>query len=734
MLKANGLYGYIQNNNLKSWLLFLGFLVSVQLMMAAIYCWVVIYAFPPLGFIEFLKHLSDHMISGFLPVLAASLVWVAIAFYQFKNIVRSFTGLHGTERRQEIRLYNIVENLSISVGLSTPKIEIAESHGLNAFAMGLSPETSTIGVTRGLLNTLDDKELEAVIAHELTHINAYDVRLVTLATIFCGIVFSVTWIFTYGIREFSRQIAADPQKYMLGLALLACVLAGLFYIYTPYGILLSLIFISLALLTGLGLRMLISQTREFVADAGAIELTKNPEALISALLKIEGRSLIDNGDVMLRSMMISAPSNGLNATHPAIEDRIDAIVSYAAQSLRGLKLAPASQRLIPYTDENGLAAGFSITKMKYPAWISKPIIVFPSLLTGALVYLVTQNSLGNFLLSIPNWPSDIWQWIATPNITRYDHDHPAPAPGAFSLEGFGGLSGYFLWVVIAAPLAVVIKKLINSGYIRNDDYARSVSDKLAKTEERGWDDDRGAPNMAMNVTAGNSPPNVQQFGQRPMFGASINQTEISDSLRASYRATLNQAPNRNATGLKAITSLIPSRIMLAPLSLLVIVAPQIMMSKFGGGAFVDVAPANDKFNVGSNVQQFLLSNVITHRNDVSEAIKTAAYKCAYDLAPNTPAGRAFGAHWSNVYSGVAYIGTFGGNHFPTEEEIFATFIQHEGKGNPVTPADVDNLDGKDQFYQNYWDKGLVGTSVRNECVFQGAYTLMQGNPALKGSL
>ncbi len=731
MLRANGLSGYIQNNNLKSGFLIFGFLISVQLMMAAIYCWIVLYSFPPLGFTEFLEHLSNYMASGFIAVLAASLVWVTIAFTQFKSIVRKFTGLHDTERRQEMRLYNIVENLSISVGLSTPIIEIAECKGLNAFAMGLSPETSTIGVTRGLLNTLNDKELEAVIAHELTHIRAYDVRLVTLATIFCGIIFSVTWLITYGIREFFRQIAAEPEKYMLGLILLTALCVGLFYIYMPFGILLSLVFICLALLTGLGLRMAISQTREFVADAGAIELTKNPEALISALLKIEGRSLIDNGDVMMRSMMISAPSSGLGATHPAIEDRIDAIVAYAAQSLRGLKLAPASERLIPHTDENGLAAGFSITKMKYPSWISKPIIVFPSLLVGGLVYLITQNSVGDFIFSIPNWPTDAWNWITTTSITRYDHNHPAPDQGGISLDGFGGIAGYFLWVVIAAPLAVLVKKLIDSGYIKNDDYALGVSNKLAKSAEREWEDDNRTPNMGINISNHQASP---QFGQRAMFGANASQADIADSIRASYRETLNQSPHRNASGFKAITSMIPSRLMLAPLALVVFIAPQIMMSKFGGGGFAYIAPANDKFDVGSDVQNLLLSTIKDHRQEVGEAIQKAAYKCAYDLAPDTPAGRAFGAHWSKVYGGVAYITTFGGDHFPTEEELFASFIQHEGNGNPVSPADADDIEGKNQFYENYWDKGLSGTSVRNECVFQGAYTILHSTLPLKGSL
>ena len=174
--------------------------------------------------------------------------------------------------------------------------------------------------------------------------------------------------------------------------------------------------------------------------------------------------------------------------------------------------------------------------------------------------------------------------------------------------------------------------------------------------------------------------------------------------------------------------------MLAPLALVVSVAPLIMMSKFGRGDFEYIAPANDKFDVGSDVQSFLLSSVKDHRQDVGEAIQKAAYKCAYDLSPDTPAGRAFGAHWSKVYGGVAHITTFGGDHFPTEEEMFASFIQHEGSGNPITPTDVENIEGKDEFYANFWDKGLSGTSVRNECVFQGAYTILKSTLPLKGSL
>ena len=172
MLRSNGLYSYIQNNNIKSIFMLLGFLAIVKLMMAAVLCLLLIHFGGAQSFDAFLTSLLNFLATTCLPVLGASLVWVALAFTQFKRIIREATSLHPTTRRDEPRIYNIVENLCISVGFPTPTIEISESPALNAFAMGLSPASSTIGVTRGLLNSLNDQELEAVIAHEITHIRA----------------------------------------------------------------------------------------------------------------------------------------------------------------------------------------------------------------------------------------------------------------------------------------------------------------------------------------------------------------------------------------------------------------------------------------------------------------------------------------------------------------------------------------------------------------------------------
>jgi heat shock protein HtpX len=504
VLNSRGLYGYIQNNNLRSVGLLFGFLIAVQMMMAAVYCWIALYVQGADNFGLFLQTGADYMASGFLPVIATSLVWVTLAFTQFTRIMRDSTGLHFTSRSTEPRLYNIVENLSISVGLPTPKIEISESPALNAFAMGLSPNSSTIGVTRGLLNGLNDEELETVIAHELTHIRAHDVRLLTLATILCGIIFSAGWFFTYRMREMWRMAKAKPIQFIFpGFLLIICGVT-LLGSYRGYALMISAIFVFMSLLCGLGLRMAISQTREFVADAGALELTKNPEALISALLKIEGRSLIDNGDVMLRSMMISAPSSGLSATHPKIEIRIDAIVEYAAQNLKGLKLAPAAARFIPRNDDQEFKAGFSISHMKYPAWISKPIIVMPSLATGGILFLLSHYGL-TWMLSMLSQTPDVVLSVYNVDIHANGNDlrgtFSSTDQGHSFWEEFGprDIKIMLLEMLPGIPLIIGARYLIKSGIGKDNKLIRQLAGLPSKEMASDWDDDTNPQQMKINI-------------------------------------------------------------------------------------------------------------------------------------------------------------------------------------------------------------------------------------------
>lgn len=735
MLRSAGLYGYIQNNNIKSGVLLAGFVGVMQLIVAAITCWLMLYLGGHQDFAAFISKFLNVIKAEFLPVLVGSLVWVAIAFSQFKKNMRTATGLHPTERRQEMRLYNIVENLSISVGLPTPDIEISESPALNAFAMGISPSSSTIGVTRGLMNSLNDQELQAVIAHELTHIRSHDVRLVTLATIFCGMIFSFGWYVTYRIREAVLNLKTNGLRPMLMLRLALILLFSLPIMmimlqqFQFYVLGLSFILVFLAVAAGLALRMMISRTREYVADAGAVELTKNPEALISALIKIEGRSLIDNGDVMLRAMMISAPASGLSSTHPSIENRINAIVFYAAHNLKGLKLLPAEHRAIPFTDEQGLAAGFSIRKMKYPAWISKPSIVVPSLLSAGLTYLVTQNMLLDVIMATPHWISEFWS-APRSQVVVYNHDNPLPEnQGPFSLFTMSDIKATLMTGLVGLPLVYGLRHLVKSGYLKDSDEIRKMMGRPSKLMEADWGDVsmppiKPAPPQSFSTTS----------AQAPVFGRAMSQSAVIERERAAFRNSLETSRAENPSGLKGFTRAIPPRLLMMGIAVPFALLTQFSGLFSGGSAFVYVAPANDSFSVRKEVQTFLLAKVTNNRQKVGEAIQKAAYKCAADLSPTTPAGKKFGSYWAQVYGGVAYITTFGGDHFPTEEEIQASFKANLGNGNSVTPEGGDHIEGSGEFFQNYWDKGLVGLSVRNDCIFEGASDRLGGPADIKGSL
>jgi heat shock protein HtpX len=405
MLKANGLYGHIQNNNLKSMLLLLGFAVVVQVMAAALICFATMLTGGWKDFYSFANVVLQRSIY-FAPVSAiGAFSWVGFAFKHYKSVIVEATRLRPVERWQEPRLYETVENLAISVGLTTPQIEVIDTPALGAFAIGLSPNSSTIGVSRGLLNELSDKELEAVIAHEIIHIRNLDVRLVTIATILCGIVFSVGWMLTYRVREmYCNANVKSVKSIFVGFAMVFSSVHLIFHssLLPNLSLMLSLVF--LAVLLGQMLRFSISRKREFIADAGSIELTQNPEALISALCKMSGRGLVMPGGSLIQAMMITGPTGGLMSTHPTLQSRIDSLVAHAAHALRGYTLKPAFERVlaVSFAVEGGF--DFSIIEMRYPAWISRPRIVLPALaITGLSFVFMTAGPFRMFsgILGLP---------------------------------------------------------------------------------------------------------------------------------------------------------------------------------------------------------------------------------------------------------------------------------------------------------------------------------------------
>lgn len=244
------------------------------------------------------------------------LVWFTIAFLFHTSMIKKATGSVSLERTQNKRVYNLVENLSIASGMKMPKINLIEDDSLNAFASGINDSTFTVSLSRGIINKLNDEELEAVIAHELTHIRNRDVRLLIVSIIFVGIFAFITEMLMRSIRFGGGGGSSSGKKGGGSIILVALLLAAI-------GYLLSSLF-----------RFALSKKREYLADAGSAEMTRNPLALASALEKISADSrieavkqkdvaqlFIDNPQEKPKSMNLNSLAV-IFSTHPPIEKRI----------------------------------------------------------------------------------------------------------------------------------------------------------------------------------------------------------------------------------------------------------------------------------------------------------------------------------------------------------------------------------------------------------------------------
>ncbi len=244
-------------------------------------------------------------------VLAGTAIWFSIAWLFHTSIIKAATGAHSLDRKDNKRVYNLVENLCISQGLRIPKIFVIDDDSLNAFASGIGESSYAISLSKGIIDKLDDTELEAVIAHELTHIQNRDVRLLIVSVIFVGIFAFIAEMAFRSLRFTGRSRDGKSNAPV---------------------ILLAVVITSIAYLISMLLRFGISRSREYMADAGAAELTRNPRALASALRKISADPLIEavqNRDVAQMFIDNPKPSShnfswdNLFATHPPIEKRIE---------------------------------------------------------------------------------------------------------------------------------------------------------------------------------------------------------------------------------------------------------------------------------------------------------------------------------------------------------------------------------------------------------------------------
>lgn len=246
-------------------------------------------------------------------ILIGTVIWFLIAWAGHSVFIRLATHSKPLERKEDKRVYNLLENLCIAEGMPMPKLYVIDDDSLNAFASGIAKNSYSISLSKGIINKLSDEELEGVIAHELTHIRNRDVRLLVISIIFVGI-FSFLAELAFRSLRFGSGRKSKDNKGGGAVILIAIVITAVAY------------------LISILLRFGISRKREYLADAGAAEMTKKPYALASALKKISGDPLIEaveSRDVAQLfidnpkpSIHRSASWDNLFATHPPMEKRI----------------------------------------------------------------------------------------------------------------------------------------------------------------------------------------------------------------------------------------------------------------------------------------------------------------------------------------------------------------------------------------------------------------------------
>jgi len=313
-----GLKTHIWNNNLRCvFLLILFPVLLLFLAFAVVLLWTGYTQNMPAD--EGLSYALTVMPQAVPITLGVSGAWFAVAFLGHQAMIDKATGAESVTKSQEPRAYKLLENLCISRGITMPKLKIMETSVMNAFASGINTKNYTIALTRGLMDNLDDEELEAVIAHELSHIENRDVRTMIIAVVFVGIfAFFGETIIRNMFRvhmprsNHHRRSGGGNAGALIFFAIAIMVFAYFFAVM---------------------IRFALSRKREYIADAGAVELTKNPDAMIRALQKISGHAKLDNVPAEVREMAIENPRTGfagLFATHPPIDKRIQALVKFAA--------------------------------------------------------------------------------------------------------------------------------------------------------------------------------------------------------------------------------------------------------------------------------------------------------------------------------------------------------------------------------------------------------------------
>src|SRR3982075_694448 len=334
-MAAYGLYTHIASNKFRSMLLLAGLFVLIYIVVyaGALIAEVVLNSDASVDY--YLMAAARDLVTAFPYATGAAVLWIVIAYFFHQSIVDAVTGGEDVTRQQQPRLYNLLENLCISRGIPMPKLKVMDSEALNAFATGLNRRQYAVTVTSGLLKALNDQEIEAVLGHELTHIRNGDVQLMVIAVIIAGVVgffgelffrmfTNLSWNSSGSGSSWSSSSSSpsssdsDSKGSGSGGAIVVVIIA--------------VALIVVAWLLSPVVKLARSRSRELLAGAGSVELTKNPDAMISALRKIENRGELPGATSAVMEMCVDNPREGfadLFSTHPSVDSRVAALVKFA---------------------------------------------------------------------------------------------------------------------------------------------------------------------------------------------------------------------------------------------------------------------------------------------------------------------------------------------------------------------------------------------------------------------
>ncbi len=356
-MAAYGLYTHIASNKFRSMLLLGGLflLIYVLVYAGALIAEVMIDSGRTAEY--YLTRASRDLLTAFPYATLAAVAWIVIAYFFHQNMIDAVTGGEDVTRQQQPRLYNLLENLCISRGIPMPKLKVMDSPALNAFATGLNRRQYAVTVTSGLLNALNDQEIEAVLGHELTHIRNGDVQLMVVAVIIAGVVGFFGELFFRMFTNFSwssggggwssssssRSSSSSSDRDSKGSGGGAVIV-----------VIIAIALIVVAWLMSQVVKLALSRSRELLADAGSVELTKNPDAMISALRKIENRGELPGATSAVMELCVDNPREGfadLFATHPSVQSRVDALVKFAGGHDPGPLALPSDPEEVPQDDQ-----------------------------------------------------------------------------------------------------------------------------------------------------------------------------------------------------------------------------------------------------------------------------------------------------------------------------------------------------------------------------------------------